>query len=90
MECCLEIGCIYQICVYMVYIGYLLIGDDDYGLGFKIKINWFEDLLKLVVVGFKCQVLYVGLLVFEYFVMGIIMWFESFYFFDFVSLLFEL
>jgi len=87
MECRLETGRTHQIRVHMAHIGHPLIGDDDYGSGFKTKINRLEDPLKSVVAGFKRQALHAGLLAFEHPVSGKTLRFESPYPADFVRLL---
>ena len=66
MECRLETGRTHQIRVHMAHIGHPLIGDDDYGSGFKTKINRLEDPLKTVVGGFNRQALHAGLLAFQH------------------------
>lgn len=90
MECRLETGRTHQIRVHMAHIGHPLIGDNDYGSGFKTKVNRLEDPLKSAVAGFKRQALHAGLLAFEHPVTGMTMRFESPYPSDFASFLSEL
>jgi len=87
MECRLETGRTHQIRVHMAYIGHPLLGDDDYGSGFKTKINRLEEPLKNLVGGFTRQALHAGLLAFEHPVSGDTLRFESPYPDDFANLL---
>lgn len=87
IECRLETGRTHQIRVHMAHIGHPLIGDDDYGAGFKTKTNRLEDPLKSVVRGFPRQALHAGLLVFAHPVTGETLRFESVYPSDFNHLL---
>ncbi|MET1412639.1 RluA family pseudouridine synthase [Roseibium sp. HPY-6] len=87
MECRLETGRTHQIRVHMAHIGHPLIGDGDYGSGFKTKINRLEEPLKSVVSGFERQALHAGLLAFEHPVNGKTLRFESPYPSDFANLL---
>ncbi|MBN9672517.1 RluA family pseudouridine synthase [Roseibium aggregatum] len=87
MECRLETGRTHQIRVHMAHIGHPLIGDDDYGSGFKTKINRLEEPLKGVVAGFTRQALHAGLLAFEHPINGKTLRFESPYPEDFATLL---
>ncbi len=87
MECRLETGRTHQIRVHMAHIGHPLIGDEDYGSGFKTKINRLQDPLKSVVSGFTRQALHAGLLAFEHPASGETLRFESPYPADFERLL---
>jgi len=87
MECRLETGRTHQIRVHMAHIGHPLIGDDDYGSGFKTKINRLEEPLKSAVAGFERQALHAGLLAFEHPANGKTLRFESPYPADFANLL---
>ncbi|MBO6507440.1 MAG: RluA family pseudouridine synthase [Roseibium sp.] len=87
MECRLETGRTHQIRVHMAHIGHPLIGDNDYGSGFKTKTNRLEDPLKSIIDGFDRQALHAGLLAFEHPVTGDTMRFECSYPPDFASLL---
>ncbi|MCX2725415.1 RluA family pseudouridine synthase [Roseibium salinum] len=77
MECRLETGRTHQIRVHMAHIGHPLIGDSDYGSGFKTKANRLEEPLKGLVANFGRQALHAGLLVFEHPVSGKTLRFES-------------
>lgn len=90
MECRLETGRTHQIRVHMAHIGHPLIGDDDYGSGFKTKINRLKDPLKTVVGSFDRQALHAGLLAFEHPANGNTLRFESPYPADFANLLLSL
>lgn len=87
MECRLETGRTHQIRVHMAHLGHPLIGDDDYGSGFKTKINRLEDPLKSLVGAFDRQALHAGLLAFEHPANGKTLRFESPYPPDFANLL---
>ncbi|MEP3049170.1 MAG: RluA family pseudouridine synthase [Roseibium sp.] len=87
MECRLETGRTHQIRVHMAHIGHPLIGDSDYGSGFKTKINRLEYPLKSLIGMFERQALHAGLLAFEHPVSGETLRFESQYPADFANLL---
>ncbi len=87
VECRLETGRTHQIRVHMAHIGHPLIGDGDYGSGFKTKTNRLEDPLKSLIDGFHRQALHAGLLAFEHPVSGKTLRFESPYPADFANLL---
>ncbi len=87
IECRLETGRTHQIRVHMAHIGHPLIGDDDYGAGFKTKVNRLPEPLKSAVGGFSRQALHAGLLAFAHPVTGETMRFESRYPADFNELL---
>jgi 23S rRNA pseudouridine1911/1915/1917 synthase len=87
MECRLETGRTHQIRVHMAHIGHPLIGDEDYGSGFKTKANRLEEPLKSLVNGFNRQALHAGLLAFEHPASGKTLRFESPYPADFANLL---
>jgi len=90
MECRLETGRTHQIRVHMAHIGHPLIGDQDYGSGFKTKVNRLEEPLKSVVSRFTRQALHAGLLAFSHPDSGDVMRFESPYPTDFKELLVKL
>ena len=90
MECRLETGRTHQIRVHMAHIGHPLIGDGDYGSGFKTKINRLQDPLKTAVSDFNRQALHAGLLAFKHPASGETLRFESEYPTDFANLLFSL
>jgi 23S rRNA pseudouridine1911/1915/1917 synthase len=87
MECRLETGRTHQIRVHMAHLNHPLIGDNDYGSGYKTKINRLEDPLKSLVGGFSRQALHAGLLAFEHPADGRTLRFESPYPADFAELL---
>ncbi len=90
MECRLETGRTHQIRVHMAHIGFPLIGDQDYGAGFKTKANRLDEPLKSLVGNFPRQALHAGLLAFSHPVSGETLRFESPYPSDFDELLREL
>lgn len=87
LECRLETGRTHQIRVHMTHIGHPLMGDDDYGSGFKTKTNRLEDPLKSLIRDFGRQALHAGLLAFEHPATGETLHFESPYPADFAKLL---
>ncbi|MTI16618.1 RluA family pseudouridine synthase [Rhodobacteraceae bacterium RKSG542] len=87
IECRLETGRTHQIRVHMSHIGHPLLGDMDYGAGYKSKFNRFEEPLKSQVADFKRQALHAGLLAFEHPRTGEVMRFESELPEDFASIL---
>ena len=87
LECRLETGRTHQIRVHMAHVGHPLIGDDDYGSGFKTKANRLDEPLKSLVNGFHRQALHAGLLAFEHPANGKTLRFESPYPDDFANLL---
>jgi len=87
MECRLETGRTHQIRVHMAHIGHPLIGDNDYGSGYKTKSNRLDPPLKGVIQGFGRQALHAGLLAFEHPVNSKTLRFESPYPSDFAKLL---
>lgn len=66
IECRLETGRTHQIRVHMSHIGNPLIGDMDYGSGFRTKYNKFQEPLKTQLADFKRQALHAGLLAFAH------------------------
>jgi len=87
IECRLETGRTHQIRVHMAHIGNPLIGDQDYGTGFKTKANRLPAPLKDQVTGFSRQALHAGLLAFAHPITGETLRFESPYPADFNDLL---
>ncbi|GGB32984.1 pseudouridine synthase [Roseibium aquae] len=87
VECRLETGRTHQIRVHMAHIGHPLIGDQDYGTGFKTKANRLPPHLKDRVERFSRQALHAGLLAFAHPVTGETLRFESPYPSDFNDLL---
>ncbi|MGB8818356.1 MAG: RluA family pseudouridine synthase [Rhizobiaceae bacterium] len=66
VECRLETGRTHQIRVHMAHIGHPLIGDQDYGLSFKTKVNTLPEPLAATVKSFGRQALHAYLLAFEH------------------------
>ncbi|MEP1934166.1 MAG: RluA family pseudouridine synthase [Roseibium sp.] len=87
MECRLETGRTHQIRVHMAHFGHPLIGDADYGSGYKTKKNPLDEPLKSIIGGFDRQALHAGLLAFEHPFTGKTLRFESPYPADFARLL---
>lgn len=77
IECRLETGRTHQIRVHMAHIGHPLIGDQDYGMAFKTKINKLPADLAEQVRSFGRQALHAYLLAFEHPRTGELMEFES-------------
>lgn len=87
MECRLETGRTHQIRVHMSHISHPLIGDQDYGAGFKTKINRLEEPLKSLIGNFPRQALHAGLLTFAHPATGETLKFSTPYPSDFKELL---
>jgi 23S rRNA pseudouridine1911/1915/1917 synthase len=66
IECRLETGRTHQIRVHMAHIGHPLIGDQDYGMAFKTKINKLPEELAAKVHDFGRQALHAYLLAFDH------------------------
>jgi 23S rRNA pseudouridine1911/1915/1917 synthase len=66
VECRLETGRTHQIRVHMAHIGHPLIGDQDYGMSFKTKVNKLPDALAEAVRTFPRQALHAYLLAFAH------------------------
>ncbi|SMH55363.1 ribosomal large subunit pseudouridine synthase D [Mesorhizobium australicum] len=77
VECRLETGRTHQIRVHMAHIGHPLVGDRDYGAGFRTKSNRLPDDVRQVVDAFPRQALHAGLLAFAHPVSGEVMEFEA-------------
>ncbi|MBA5777245.1 RluA family pseudouridine synthase [Stappia sp. F7233] len=77
MTCRLETGRTHQIRVHMAHIGHPLIGDKDYGAGFRTKSARLGEPARALVEGFSRQALHAGLLAFEHPESGEVMRFES-------------
>ncbi|MIL10212.1 RluA family pseudouridine synthase, partial [Salmonella enterica subsp. enterica] len=77
VECRLETGRTHQIRVHMAHIGHPLVGDRDYGAGFKTKAAKLPDPLGSTVAAFPRQALHARLLAFNHPVTGEFMQFEA-------------
>ncbi|WP_210260217.1 RluA family pseudouridine synthase [Hongsoonwoonella zoysiae] len=77
ITCRLETGRTHQIRVHMAHIGHPLIGDADYGAGFRTKAARLPEPAKSVAAGFPRQALHAGLLAFAHPESGAHMRFES-------------
>lgn len=66
LECRLETGRTHQIRVHMAHAGHPLIGDPDYGRGFRTKANRLPEGLRERVVAFPRQALHARLLAFAH------------------------
>jgi len=64
--CRLETGRTHQIRVHMAHIGHPVIGDPDYGRGFRTKANRLAEPLRSAVSGFPRQALHARLLEFSH------------------------
>jgi len=70
VECRLETGRTHQIRVHMAHIGHPLIGDREYGAGFRSKSQQLASDLRDLIDGFPRQALHACLLAFEHPVTG--------------------
>jgi 23S rRNA pseudouridine1911/1915/1917 synthase len=77
VECRLETGRTHQIRVHMAHIGHPLIGDRDYGAGFRTRANKLPDPLGPAVHAFPRQALHARLLAFRHPVTEELMAFEA-------------
>ncbi len=77
VECRLETGRTHQIRVHMAHIGHPLIGDQDYGMAFKTKVNKLPEALANTVRTFPRQALHAYLLAFAHPTSGEHMEFET-------------
>lgn len=64
LECRLETGRTHQIRVHMAHIGHPVVGDPDYGKGFRTKANKLPEPLRSAVLAFPRQALHARLLEF--------------------------
>jgi len=77
VECRLETGRTHQIRVHMAHIGHPLVGDRDYGTGYRTKANRLPEPLGSLVRAFPRQALHARLLAFRHPVTGEPMRFEA-------------
>ncbi|MGV3549835.1 RluA family pseudouridine synthase [Rhizobium sp.] len=77
IACRLETGRTHQIRVHMAHVGHPLIGDPDYGLAFRTKVNLLPKDVQPVVNRFRRQALHAYLLQIEHPRTGDVMRFES-------------
>jgi 23S rRNA pseudouridine1911/1915/1917 synthase len=66
LECRLETGRTHQIRVHMAHVGHPVIGDPDYGKGFRTKANKLPEPLRSAVLAFPRQALHARLLEFRH------------------------
>jgi 23S rRNA pseudouridine1911/1915/1917 synthase len=77
VECRLETGRTHQIRVHMAHIGHPLIGDADYGAGFRSRANRLSEPAKSLALAFPRQALHARLLAFPHPATGVPMRFET-------------
>jgi 23S rRNA pseudouridine1911/1915/1917 synthase len=77
VECRLETGRTHQIRVHMTHIGHPLIGDQDYGMAFKTKVNKLPESVASLVNNFGRQALHAYLLCFNHPTTGEFLEFET-------------
>ncbi len=77
VECRLETGRTHQIRVHMAHIGHPVLGDPDYGQGFRTKANRLPEPLRGMVQAFPRQALHARLLGFDHPATGEHMRFEA-------------
>ena len=77
VACRLETGRTHQIRVHMAHIGHPLLGDPEYGAGFRNKVNLLPEPARSVVAGFHRQALHAYLLQIVHPRSGAVMRFEA-------------
>ncbi|WP_274627561.1 RluA family pseudouridine synthase [Arvimicrobium flavum] len=77
LECRLETGRTHQIRVHLTHIGHPLIGDPEYGVGFRTKANRLPEPLQTLTRAFPRQALHARLLAFRHPTQDQVMRFES-------------
>ncbi len=77
VECRLETGRTHQIRVHMAHTGHPLIGDADYGAGFKSRANRLPEPARSLALAFPRQALHARLLAFPHPATGVAMRFET-------------
>ena len=77
VECRLETGRTHQIRVHMAHIGHPLVGDPEYGGGFRTKANRLPEPARTAALAFPRQALHAWMLAFRHPATGEIMRFEA-------------